>query len=307
MTASAKKLSRAAAQRSRDRGRAYHSTHRRMTIHLLGISAATALTVLITLLPFMPGSYDPLAAPLSMMARLFGFAGLLLVPVGVLWTASSYWLRLSGREYAFAIAAVIVWSIVSGILSVAAFALGGLCLGLATLALAAYAVFKIKRRIATFRTATPGSVSAAGLYLLIVPIAVFLLQQAIVRRAVEFSRDRAIRNAAPLIADIERHRAERKKYPASLLSVWKDYSPSVIGIEKFHYEPSGDAYNLLFEQPAAYLATREFVVYNPRDEQVATSHAMDLLQFSPEHLEHTRGYYAAHATPHLHWKYFWFD
>lgn len=35
--------------------------------------------MLITLLLFMPGSYDPLAAPLSMMAWLFGFAGLLLI------------------------------------------------------------------------------------------------------------------------------------------------------------------------------------------------------------------------------------
>jgi hypothetical protein len=46
---------------------------------------------------------------------------------------------------------------------------------------------------------------------------------------------------------------------------------------------------------------------HPRDEQVATSHAMDILQFSPEHLERTRGYYAVHSTPHAHWKYFWFD
>jgi hypothetical protein len=73
--------------------------------------------------PFMPGSYDPLAASLSMMARLFGFAGLLLVPIGILWTASSYWRRASRREYACAMAAVIVWSIISGALSVSALAL----------------------------------------------------------------------------------------------------------------------------------------------------------------------------------------
>jgi hypothetical protein len=64
---------------------------------------------------------------------------------------------------------------------------------------------------------------------------------------------------------------------------------------------------VLFEQPPADLANREFVVYNPRDEQVATSHAMDLLRYSPERLDRTRGYYAVHATPHPHWKYFWFD
>ncbi len=278
-----------------------------MTVHLLCIAGATALIVLVTLLPFMPGSYDPLSVPLSAMARVSGFAGLLFVPVGALWTASAYWRRLSERDYAFAVTALIVGSIVSGILSMAAFALVGLLLGVVTLALATYAVFSMRRRIAILRTARPAWRGAPALYLLIVPLAVFLVQQALVPRAVEFSRDRAIRNAALLIADIERHRAARGTYPSSLLSVWKDYSPSVIGIERYHYEPSGDAYNLLFEQPAADLATREFVVYNPRDEQVATSHAMDLLQYSPEHLERRRGYFAVHETPHAHWKYFWFD
>ena len=219
-----------------------------MLVTILGIAAATALIMVITLLPFMPGSYDPLAEPLSVLARVFGFSGMLLVPVALLWTMSPYWRVLSSREYALAITALIAWSMISAILSMVAFAVGGRSLGLATLALAAYAVFKIKHRIATFRTARPGSVRAPALYLLVVPLAVFLLQQAFVRPAIEFSRDRAIRNAAPLIADIERYRAERGRYPASLLSVWKDYSPSVMGVERFRYEPSGDAYNLLFEQ-----------------------------------------------------------
>jgi hypothetical protein len=71
-----------------------------MAVHVLRIAAATALIILITLLPFLPGSYDPLAATLSAIARLFGFAGVLLVPVGVLWTVSVYWRPLSGWEYA---------------------------------------------------------------------------------------------------------------------------------------------------------------------------------------------------------------
>lgn len=50
-----------------------------MIRHALGSAAATALIVLIALLPFLPGPYDPLAAPLSMMARVFAFVGLLLV------------------------------------------------------------------------------------------------------------------------------------------------------------------------------------------------------------------------------------
>jgi hypothetical protein len=57
-----------------------------------------------------------------------------------------------------------------------------------------------------------------------------------------------------------------------------DYWPGVTGISGYHYEPNGDAYNLLFEQFTYRLGTREFVMYNPRDEHVMTSHAMDLLE-----------------------------
>ncbi|MFN2399892.1 MAG: hypothetical protein ABR543_14835 [Gemmatimonadaceae bacterium] len=71
----------------------------------------------------------------------------------------------------------------------------------------------------------------------------------------------------------------------------------------------GDAYNLFFEQFTFRLGTREFVMYNPRDQQVMTSHKMDLLQLTPEELalDQTRGHNAVHDAPHPHWKYFWFD
>lgn len=203
-----------------------------MWAHVPGITIATAGVTLCTLLPFLPGTYDPLALPLSMMARVAGFVGLLFAPIGVFWMAAGFWPRLAGMHHACAVAAMIVSVLVWAAVSLAAFALG---------------------------------------------------------------------------ADIEQYRVTRGHYPPSLLSVHKDYSPEVIGIDKFHYEPSGDAYNLIFEQPASPLGTQEFVVYNPRGEQTATSHALDLLQFPPERLERARGYYAVHDVPHTRWKYFWFD
>ena len=48
-------------------------------------------------------------------------------------------------------------------------------------------------------------------------------------------------------------------------------------------------------------------MYNNLDEQVMTSHAMDLLRWTAGELNARRGYYAVHAAPHSHWKYFWFD
>jgi hypothetical protein len=109
-----------------------------------------------------------------------------------------------------------------------------------------------------------------------------------------------------MIDAVERHRAERNAYPVSLLSVWRDYPTGVIGIDRFHYEPKGNAYNLVFENPAVSIGTRELVVY-PLDQQSATAHLMDILEYTPEHLKRTRGHYAVRQAAQPHWKYFWFD
>jgi hypothetical protein len=156
------------------------------------------------------------------------------------------------------------------------------------------------------RLRPPGPI---GFYLMTVPAAVALLQMVSIAPAIEFSRRRAIQNSAQFIEDIERYRMTHGRYPGSLLSVWEDYLPGVIGIKEYHYEPSGDSYNVFFEQFALRFGTREFVMFNPRGEHALTSHKMDRLQLTPEELvlEQSRGHYAVYATSHPNWKYFWFD
>src|SRR5262245_48970604 len=78
------------------------------------------------------------------------------------------------------------------------------------------------------------------------------------------------------------------------------------GSSDFTTNQPGTRSTWFFEHLSFRLGTREFVVYNPRDEQVMTSHNMDLLQRTGE-LGLRRGYYAVHDTPHPHWKYFLFD
>lgn len=280
-----------------------------MLTHILLITAITAGIILGTLLPFLPGSHDSLAVVLSWMSRIFGVVGLLLVPVGALWVASGYWRRLAGKQYAIAIAALIASSLIWVFASLAALITGEVVIGLGGLAVWIYAVARVLPPLKRSRTAAPRATSPAAFYLLIVPIAVGLVQMAVVAPAIESSRSRAIRNSAPLIADIEQYRAANGRYPESLLSLWPDYQPGVIGIKEYHYEPSGEAYNLFFEQTALSFGTREIVMYNPRDQQVMTSHKFDRLQLTAHALaiEQTRGHYAVHDAPHPHWKYFWFD
>ena len=73
--------------------------------------------------------------------------------------------------------------------------------------------------------------------MVVVPVAVSIAQVIAPRPAVEFMQDGPCYSEhAPLIADIERYRAVNGRYPASLLSVWPDYLPSVIGIERYYHE-----------------------------------------------------------------------
>jgi hypothetical protein len=279
-----------------------------MMTHLLRVTAAIAAITLCTVLPFLPGRYDSLAAPLSMMAQLFGKVGLLLVPVGAAWIASERWSRLARMRHVFAVTAVIASAVVWGIVSLGAF-VESLALGLAAFAVGAYVVLRFLRRLRRGTGVTPRSASMLPLYFVIVPVAVAALQLALADPVVEFSRDRAIRNSAALIADIEQYRIANGRYPPSLVAVNKDYLPRVIGIKEYRYEPRGNAYNILFEQITFSLGTIEIVMYNPRDEQVMTSHAMDVLQLTPEQLavDQTRGHNAVHDARQPHWKYFWFD
>lgn len=273
---------------------------------LLGVTAATAAIVLVRLLPFLPGRYDSLAVHMSLTIQVLSVAGLLLVPIGIVWLTSPFWKPKTGRHYLFAIIAMgalcLVWLSVS-----LATLMSSYFLGVALLILGMY----VARRAVPLVRDLNGDVSrgtpALPTYMTAVPIAVAILLWALVPRAADSSRSRAIRNARPLIAAIDRYRDLNGRYPASLLAVHMDHSPSLIGIDQYRYEPSGDAYNIVFEQLNSRLGTREFVVYNPRDQHVITSHALDLLEFTGEDLARRRGYYAMQEGPHPHWKSFLFD
>ena len=263
---------------------------------MIHLRAAITVSVILlcTLLPFLPGAYDPLALPLSMMARFGAIAALLLVPVGFM-----------AKFRSFAPTAIVVAAIVGFFVSLLAW-MNSTALGAITAVAGLLVISRMIRRWRS-RSGDAKPARAMGLYFVVLPIAVVALQWMVVPPAVEFSRNRAIRNSEQLIVDIEQYRTTNGRYPLSLQALWPDYKPSVIGVEKYHYEPSGESYNVCFEQPALAFGTREIVMYNPRDEQQMTSHTMDLLEYPLERLNRARGYYAMDDTAHPHWKYFWFD
>lgn len=283
--------------------------------HLLRLSALILLLAGVMFRPFLPGRYDALAVTLSFMTQIVGFAGLvLLAPLGLLWLLAEWRWRAAlrqtppkGRGFTFALVALIAASLVALGAALPAFSNLGLSFGLATLALWGVFVWRSLPGLQRLRRPEPRGFHPAPLYLIVLPLTLLLMRQAFIVPATEYSRRQAIAQSAPLIAAIEAYRAANGRYPLSLASLWKDYAPGVIGIEQFHYEPSGAAYNVFFEQYTYDLAAREIVMYNPLNEQTITSHDSWILVLAPAELERSRGFFAVREVGLPNWKYFWFD
>jgi hypothetical protein len=275
--------------------------------HALRIAAGIAGAGLCAIVPFLPGRYDPMAVTVSIMAQVFGLVGLIIVPVGLLWLVAEHRGR-STRRRAYAIAALIVCSVVWLLISFVAIIESPIA-GVVLMMLGGFVATAMLRRVRAQEGESLRGLGSVPLYLISIPVGAALVQLSLADPAAQFGRNRAITNSATLIADIEAYRVANGQYPLSVVSVNRDYSPSVLGIREYRYEPSGDAYNVFFEQHSLRLGIREIVMYNPQDRQAIASHALDVLQLTPAQLDldRTRGYNAVYATRQKHWKYFWFD
>lgn len=287
-------------------------------LHLFLMVTLSSFIALCILYPFLPGEYDGLALPLSIMAQTFGFIGLLLVPIGLLWLTYEWRkqarirrrLPTTAQRYYYANVSVIIASIVVMPILLVAYASVGLSFGLMMLSLWLFIAIKLASKLKTVKNKENDDFNPVPLYLIFLPIAALLVQYFLATPVAEFSRNHAISMSTKLIEDIEEYNNRNGCYPNTLLAVWNDYEPMVVGIEKFQYAPVGKAYNLFFEQPRFILdniGTREFVVYNNLDEQTMISHASWILLLSPEKLQSAQGWYAIHNGSSRHWKYFWFD
>ena len=286
--------------------------------HVVRMSVITILVIVSIFYPFLPGTYDAAASGLSTMAQLLSAAGPVLVPVGILWAV--YEVRKQariqknipnpGRSYRFALGSLIFASVILiPVLLVILFGIGK-AFGILAFAFFLYALFRLRPVLKSLKETEAEQFISVPLYLIFIPLAVLIAQVILASPATEYSRNYAIAHSAELINDIEQYHAANGRYPYSLLAVWKDYNPAVVGVEKFHYVPHEGAYNLYFEQPRLLfdnIGTREFVVYNPLDQHLMLSHTSWFLLFRPDELEENQGWYEVHDTPSPHWKYFWFD
>jgi hypothetical protein len=280
------------------------------------MAAALVVFTACLLYPFLPGTYDGMAVTLSAMAQLVGMTGILLVPLGAIWLAHDFLRTRSANAGTVPPNRVSYWlgwaSLGAATLVVIIVSLGAIIdnhqsAGVVVLTLWAYCASRLAAGLRARRAAKSATLSAAPVYLVVLPTLAAALTFTVIAPASESSRNRAIDASARLIADIERYRDAHGHYPVSLQSLWDDYRPPVIGIERYRYEPNGDSYNLYFEHFAVALDQKEIVMYNPHGNQDFSSHNTDLLLLSPGQITAQRGHAPAHNASRARWKYFLFD
>lgn len=274
----------------------------KVATHITLLLVLTALIALGIAYPFLSGDYDRLAVPISTMIQVFGLVGLGLVPVGILW------LVVPKYRFGFAITALIISTFI--ILVICLFAtLGvGKSLGVLIFLLWTFIVILLIPKVKLLSEQIQKKGNWLPGYLIYLPVFTFILQLTIANPLTRLSRNRAIENADRFIRHIEEYHTQQGLYPPTLQAQNKDYYPDVVGVERYLYAPHRKGYNLSFEQPRFLLdkfGTREWVVYNPLDENSVYSHTAWLLP--TEQAEPSQGWYTSGETGHQHWKYFLFD
>jgi hypothetical protein len=274
--------------------------HPAVAMPLIASALCPAVVAGAMVLPYVPGRYDPLASGLAQATNILAFGSLLLALPGVAWL-------ISGREYVLAKAALGVAMLLSASAAFAMAATTSLAAGAVMIVAPTVWMVRCWRRIGAARRQGRNLSRAIPAALILGPLLVVLSRMVLVEAAGARGRERAIANAAELIGDIEGFRDRTGAYPVALNSLWPDYFPGIIGIERYRYEPNGDAYNLYFEYPSTTFGLRDIDMYNPRGEHDFSSHAFDLLRLSPAEVRRQRGYFRSETLPQPDWKRFLFD
>jgi hypothetical protein len=223
---------------------------------LAAMVSVVAVTLVATALPFFPGRYDVLAVPLSEIARSFGMASLLVVPIGLVWLAYESRRTSDGERRGragFAFATLGGGSIaVLGVVVVAVM-LSGAPLAVGVLTAWGLVLWRSGPRMLKWARRSRGRDIATPLALILVPGVLTSAQLALARPLTSFAWNQTMDGLEPLIADIERYRAANGHYPRSLFSEWMDYRPAVMGVRGYQYETSGDVFSLAVEVPTFFL------------------------------------------------------
>jgi hypothetical protein len=138
-------------------------------------------------------------------------------------------------------------------------------------------------------------VEIKAIFLLTLPLTLFLTSIYISGLVRDFSRDFAINRTEGLIKSIEKFSELKGRYPDSLADLTPEFireipSPFIMGIDNYHYKKQGDAFTISFQQNIILSFNFEVVTFDPTDNHKAEGELADI-----------------YDTGKSHWKYYVYD
>lgn len=283
----------------------------------IGLMAGITLTLFLYLIfPFFPGEFDAFAMQLSLAIQIFSIIGLITCFPAIVWLyavipKSKKEINKEGLIKSKKLAKIYVWTFLIVFLPIALMTAitVSLSFGIGLFIAIVISAWFILQKITQCHSGTLASLPLP-LFLILLPILLLLFQKVVDKPLTDWSRNKTIQKSKQLIDEIENYQAKYGKYPLTLNAVNRDYNTGIRGIEKYHYTYDEVTYNLYFEQPKFLwdkFGTREFLVYNPKDNHLLISHASWNARWEPQQIRTTQGWYTSGNTIHPHWKYFLFD
>ena len=256
--------------------------------------------------PCLPGRYDASAVLFSFIVHVFVIGGLLYAPLSVAWGIRIL-LNPQRKSSFFIYATLLLTAFIIAFTGLGIISSHNTVLGISFLLLSFSFLVYFFRKFRTEIQAETKEFDFVPFYLLLIPVFLVIIRLLFFSNAVEHSRNYAIKNSELLIQAIESFHQREGHYPLSLQALHADYKPGIVGIDQYHYEPFGKAYNLYFKNFSDDLAAEEIVMYNKLDEHAFAAHATDILEYSGATLALRRGDRDQHQLTQEHWVYFRFD
>ncbi|MCW5911990.1 MAG: YIP1 family protein [Cyclobacteriaceae bacterium] len=247
------------------------------------------------MLPFLQGSFSIATVIVSGISQAVGFIGLVFVPVGIVGLAVNQISKFKAEpsyksrfNYAMALTALIMGSLLYAGLNTALFINGDIKAGTLTLLMGIFLVYRAFSYLQ--RNAQVIPFQRVFVYLICIPLVAFYGRKVLAFELADMSRNHTINQAAIWITEIESYKKITGEYPDSINELNAELpQPKYMGIRDFSYQKKNGTYNIFFVQWVDMGAVQEVVVYSNTDDY------------------NMKGHFASYDASQPHWKYFWLD
>ncbi|HMG93337.1 MAG TPA: hypothetical protein VK589_24940 [Chryseolinea sp.] len=256
------------------------------------------LVAVASVAPFLPGSSNNFSHGISQFAQTIGYIGLPFVPFGLVWLIlevrnknGQQLNRWTNGYYPSWLALIPVFlflpfKITTTILEGETFNILPFTSIISVAAFFIYRIQKLKRKTDYKFNPTP-------LYIVLIPVIALLTSKFAVEKVAALTREKAIVKTEPLIAAIEKYKAEYGEYPENLESLKGKYIQeipklNIMGTRAYQYEKRNSSFQLTFDRLWHWNAT-EVVVYDKLGQKGI------------------KGNYETYPTTHTNWLYYLAD